>query len=155
MSDWSLTNNGGETTNAVRPIFPAGTLKYHTNVVKIGSDNGGIVMPVTDLIASGNVISIIHNGGSCVISGNYEEYLVTIWKNGRKSTDLIFERTQPENFPSKPDSLELGNETSAIVEFTETSITMNFYNKKYPNIEGAEIIATATYDGSTWTYEMV
>lgn len=155
MSDWSLTNNGGETTNAVRPIFPAGTLKYHTNVVKIGSDNGGIVMPVTDLIASGNVISIIHNGGSCVISGNYEEYLVTIWKNGKKSKYLSFECTQPTNFPSKPDSLELGNETSAIVEFTETSITMNFYNKKYPNIEGAEIIATATYDGSTWTYEMV
>ena len=112
-------------------------------------------MPITDLIASGNVISTIHNGGSCVISGNYEEYLVTIWKNGRKSVNLTFNRTQPNNFPSKPGSLELGNETSAIVKFTETSITMSFYNKFKPTIKGAEIIATATYDGSTWTYEMV
>ena len=112
-------------------------------------------MPITDLIASGNVISTIHNGGSCVISGNYEEYLVTIWKNGRKSVNLTFNRTQPNNFPSKPSSLELGNDTSAIVKFTETSITMSFYNKFMPTIEGAEIIATATYDGSTWTYAMV
>ena len=33
MTDWSLSNNGAEKANAVRPIFPAGTLKYHTNVV--------------------------------------------------------------------------------------------------------------------------
>lgn len=90
MSDWSLTNNGGVNANVVVPIFPEGTLKYHTNVKYIGSDMASIKIPITDLIASGNVITSIANGGTCVISGNYEDYLVTIWKNGRKSTDLIF-----------------------------------------------------------------
>lgn len=155
MSDWTLTNNGGTNMNAMMPIFPAGALIYHTNIVKIGADNSSVIMPVTDLIASGNVISVIHNGGSCIISGNYEEYLVTIWENGRKSNYLTLERCTPEYYPSKPDSLALGISSSAKVEFAETSITMSFYNKETPDVIGAKIIATATYDGSTWTYEMV
>ena len=71
MFMWELTNNGSLNANAVPPLFPEGTLKYHTNVKYIGSDMSGIVMPITDLIASGNVINTIRNGGTTKIYGNY------------------------------------------------------------------------------------
>ena len=90
-----------------------------------------------------------------MINGNYEEYLATIWENGRKSNYLTLERCKPEYYPSKPDSLVLGISNSVKVVFTETNITMSFYDKESPLVIGAKIIATATYDGSTWTYAMV
>lgn len=154
MSDWRLQNNGGASANSIYPVFPAGTLKYHRSIINIGSDNSGIQIPISDLVASGNTIQIIHNGGTCIISGNYEEYLETIWSNGRKSGKLNFERTLSRSmFPHAPSELGFDLNKSASANFTVDGINVSFWNHSNPAAT-TDKLATATYDGSAWSYQM-